>query len=149
MAAHEKQRLRRTALSSLAQHLIAVRAYDYIALLGAALGLVWPCGASPCYDPPSAQAVRSEPASLISEVLTSVAKTHAFAIIGCGVGAAAALAASEKEPNLCNFIVVRPRAAPRQLRPPPAFLAPPLPLRRTHPLSPLRHPFHSQLPTLC
>lgn len=60
------------------------------------------------------QVVRSNPTGLFREVLASLAKSHAFAVVGASQGASAVLTAAKEDPSLCNFVVVSssPRPSP-------------------------------------
>ena len=60
----------------------------------------------------SAKTIRSDPLRLLQDVITALAKPHAYAIVGCSQGAMALLTASERQPGLCNFAVVRTPLAP-------------------------------------
>ena len=55
----------------------------------------------------AAKTIRNAPLPLIEDVVTALAKSHAYALVGCSQGATGILQAVKQQPGLSNFVVVR------------------------------------------
>ena len=51
--------------------------------------------------------MRTEPRKLLADVIKSLAKSHAFALVGSSIGAGAIMAALVDQPMLASFIVLQ------------------------------------------